>query len=98
MKTFWLSFADPDLPKGSQFLGAIVIQAFSFPEAVALTHTMGINPGGEIASIECERVPPGRYHNRLLTKEDISAMEDEMGGPKGNVFRELFPERFPDAS
>lgn len=25
MRWFWLSFADPDLPEGSQFLGAIII-------------------------------------------------------------------------
>lgn len=34
MKTWWLSFADGSLPAGTQFLGAVMVRAHSFIEAV----------------------------------------------------------------
>jgi hypothetical protein len=45
----WLSFADPDKPRGKQFLGVAIIEASTPPlEAIAKTSRLGINPGGEV--------------------------------------------------
>ena len=43
-RTFWyLSFADDD-----GFLGAVVVEATGFMDAVMKTRTLKINPGGEV--------------------------------------------------
>lgn len=47
MPVFWLSFADRNRPKGQTFLGGTVIEAQSFPAALARSRVLGINPGGE---------------------------------------------------
>ncbi len=52
MKLFWLSFADADLPRGSQFLGACIVEAGSFVEAITEAHRLGINPGGGVQAME----------------------------------------------
>ncbi len=43
----WLSFVDE-----SGWLGGCIVEAQSLAVAVTKTHLLGINPGGEIASIE----------------------------------------------
>lgn len=45
---WWLSFADPDLPTDSQFLGALVIPAAGYMLALSLASLLGLNPGGEV--------------------------------------------------
>jgi len=52
MPYFWLSFCDPDRPKGTQFLGALVAEGDDFIEAVRESHLRGVNPGGEVLSVE----------------------------------------------
>ncbi len=54
MSYFWLSFADGDLPKGQQFLGACIVQAETNIDAVTKAHLLGINPGGEVMMVEIE--------------------------------------------
>ena len=49
---FWLSFVDPDKPKGEQFLGAIAVQGDDMAAAVARTRALGINPGGEVMGVQ----------------------------------------------
>ena len=76
--TWWyLSFADPDLPRGSQWLGGIYVEASGFLHAIAKAHELKANPGGCVKGWE---LPPERlrvlpeFTNRLLTsKEDINA-------------------------
>lgn len=53
MKTWWLSFADPQRPKGSQLLGVALVRADNFPLAVLAAHFHKCNPGGECAGVEC---------------------------------------------
>jgi len=85
LKWFWLSFAEP-----GKFLGGVVTQATSLKEAIVKTHKLGINPGGEIQSME---VRPEFLKNlesfpkdKLMTKEEIEAIDknyDDEGNWKG---------------
>jgi hypothetical protein len=76
---FYMSFADPKLPKGTQFLGGCYVQAGSLSDAVTRSHILGINPGGEIKIWELpgpmideldEHVPEQDRH-RLLSRTEI---------------------------
>lgn len=49
---YWLSFCDSQLPQGQQFLGACIISAHNWLEAVTISHLFRINPGGEVQSIQ----------------------------------------------
>lgn len=73
---FWLSFADPNLPAGSQFLGVVIVPLDDFELAVAWTHFLGLNPGGEVMGYP---IPPGYEHQidpadvgRLLSKTEAA--------------------------
>jgi hypothetical protein len=75
---FWLSFADPNLPEGSQFLGALILQAPSFEEVIALSHLRGLNPGGEVQGVEIptdvmDKFPDG-CRERLLSREEAERL------------------------
>jgi hypothetical protein len=70
MASWWLSFADPDKPKGSQFLGLVIIEADDPEGAIQEAHRKRINPGGEVAMT---RVPDDfalDMRDRLLTKAE----------------------------
>jgi hypothetical protein len=76
----WLSFADPELPEGTQFLGVIIVHAPTFMEAWAWTHAAGINPGGGVQGVEFDDaapVPP-EYVGRLLSKADVETLDGIM--------------------
>lgn len=71
LKWWWLSFADPARPKGTQFLGVMVIQAQGIGDACHKAHLVGYNPGGEVVGRpfpDWAPEPPQQYRNRLLTK------------------------------
>lgn len=76
---YYLSFADSERPKGTQFLGACIVgPAEDFIAAVKLAHALGCNPGGEVLGHEVPaetalRVPLGD-RRRLLTREEIEAL------------------------
>ena len=55
LKQFWMSFCDPDLPNGTQFLGAIVTEGIDIRDAIVRTHFLKINPGGEIQIHESKK-------------------------------------------
>lgn len=72
----WLSFADGDLPAGSQFLGVCLVLAYGIIGAVMEAHRLGINPGGEVAGwllgpgpLPPDTIPP----NRLCSLVEIEA-------------------------
>lgn len=82
MATHYLSFADPHLPEGQQWLGAVILESddcLGFVGAVTASHMLGLNPGGEVVGFE---VPDGyvarKWMGRLLTRADIEAMDAEM--------------------
>jgi hypothetical protein len=79
---FYLSFADGRLPKGNQWLGAIITEAENDLLAVAKTHKLKINPGGEVLTINLQEIEiDPKYYDRLLTKADLEYMDTEHGGP-----------------
>jgi hypothetical protein len=67
---WWLSFADPHRPEGTQFLGVAIVEADSFLSAHSQCNRLGINPGGEIRGFELGAVPDKRDMNRLLTRDE----------------------------
>lgn len=77
MRWHWLSFADGNLPKGSQFLGAALVRAPNFIAAVMEAHRLGINPGGEVQGTEapeCFSPRPG-WCNRLLSRKECAEFD-----------------------
>ena len=83
----WMSFADPDLPKGQQFLGAVIIKARGLAQATVLTHTMGINPGGEILSMDIpnDLFITDFWQNRLLSREECEELDRILLAQKRNL-------------
>lgn len=80
---WWLSFADPDAPEGTQFLGVAIVQAPTFPAAVTRSHVLTVNPGGEVACmgpIPHEYVGP-QWRDRLLTKAEAEAIPEPEEAP-----------------
>ncbi len=75
-RCLWLSFCDPCLPKGSQFLGVIVTKSFGFATAIDELHGLGINPGGEVKCIELqgqdEEDISTEDYDRLMSREYLS--------------------------
>ena len=83
MPLFYLSFADASLPKGSQFLGAAIVNALSFIEAVTVTHYLGINPGGEVQGYRVVNphtgeylAVPAQFIGKLLQRNEIDALSE----------------------
>jgi hypothetical protein len=72
MAWWWLSYA------GEQFLGAVLVEARSPPEAMLVSKLLGCDPGGEVLGCEVPGhvgPPPAGYANRLLSKEELDAMQ-----------------------
>jgi hypothetical protein len=78
---WWLSFRKP-VARGHNVyenLGVIIVCSATFYDAVNLASSQGTHPGGEVRGfcIPPEHVPPEAFHNRLLTKADLNAMEPD---------------------
>jgi hypothetical protein len=84
VRLFYLSFADPEKPKGQQFLGATIVEAGTEVLAVAEAWLRGINPGGEVAIVDLHLSPDdlpsecASYLNRLVPREEIFAQPHEL--------------------
>jgi len=74
---FWLSFADSERPAGQHFIGVALVLAKDPVAAMKTAWTLGINPGGQIAAWPLDDAPEERWTNRLLTREDVIAMQGE---------------------
>lgn len=87
MAWWYLSFADGTREKGSQWLGAVYVQADSFIGAIDRAWELGINPGGEVqsfgpldeATMDANTALEDR--ERLLNEEDLgeSVTLEELG-------------------
>lgn len=77
---WWLSFADGQLPVGTQFLGVVIVKARGMGWACRRAHELGINPGGEVQGTEFPdgAIAPPEYVGRLLTKEECAAADVEI--------------------
>ncbi len=86
---WWLSFVDPLLapprerqtPGGISFLGVAIVRASTEAEAIAETHRLGINPGGQVAIFPVDRTIPEKYLDRLLPSEEALEVQEP---PDGN--------------
>jgi hypothetical protein len=84
---WWLSFADPDLPEGEQFLGAAIVKAADEAAAMTISHFLGINPGGEVAIMGPLPVDERWRHypiGELMSRAEIEVVEKvaECGHPR----------------
>ena len=74
---FWLSFADPERPEGSQFLGAALVKEQVLEDAMTRSHVLGINPGGEVKAlgpIPVEHLPANAPLDQLLSRSDMEGL------------------------
>lgn len=79
MEWWWLSFTDPDRPKGQHFLGLCIVPAPNVVFASRVAWMLGCNPGGQIAGYPA--CPPGwrpkpDYVGRLFTGDDARALAE----------------------
>jgi hypothetical protein len=67
---WWLSFVDPD---GPRFLGVVIVRAHSFPEAIRVSHLLGINPGGAVRGEPLDDTDGSwlEHTERLLSREEL---------------------------
>ena len=76
---FWLSFADPTQPAGSQHLGSTMVAGANEFDAIAAAHAAKINPGGQVLLLPMEpwvvSQVPAAYRGRLLSKADVDELE-----------------------
>lgn len=77
LQTWWLSFCDPTLPTGSQFLGVAIVEAKDFIAAVSTAHLLGINPKG--SEVKGTQIPedaniPQAARNQLLSKAELEKL------------------------
>lgn len=75
MTWFWLSFADPGKPRGSQFLGVVIVLAPDFLGAVRKAHALGLNPGGEVRGYPMPAPPEPKHRDRLLLPGSADLLE-----------------------
>jgi len=78
LRPYYMSFADEE-----GFRGAVIVEARGPVTALAIANILGINPGGQVVTIE---IPPGspmlstpEAWNRLLSRQDV---ENFWGGAK----------------
>lgn len=73
MRWWYLSFAAP-----GEFRGGVIVQERGFTLALRKTHALGINPGGQVASIEIGAdLPPSvplTMTDRLLTRAELEGI------------------------
>lgn len=74
---WWFSFVNPDLPEGQQFLGGAAVQGLTATDALARSHILEINPGGEAAFDPFPNglVPPEEYRERLLNQAECQTLQ-----------------------
>ena len=75
---WWLSFCDPQKPKGSQFLGVSIVLGANILDAAQTAWAFGCNPGGELHGEpfwDDETKPPPAFLNRLLSRAEVHEME-----------------------
>jgi hypothetical protein len=79
MSWWWLSFVDPDRPKGERFLGVCVVEAPDLRSAIRAAWKAKCNPGGEVGSWEIEpseQTPEQRALLERTPKYTLMSRED----------------------
>lgn len=83
--TFWMSFCDPDKPKGQQFLGVSIVEVDELDVMLAIGNLAmaasakawerQCNPGGEVAMKE---IHPDDLHNLNETPRFVVLSKDDL--------------------
>ncbi len=75
MSVFWMSFCDPNLPEGKQFLGVTILRASSLEDAILRSWELKANPGGEVQLLEIPEQEEYRFKphhfDHLLSLKDL---------------------------
>ena len=85
---WWLSYADPNLPEGTQFLGVVIAATSIFEMATVEASVRGLNPGGECMgapfthALAAKLTPDDVWV--LLTKEQARALDDRLEASDGS--------------
>lgn len=74
MKLSYLSYAGED-----GFRGGVVVEGDNIIDAAKEARRLGISPGGEVLwlPVPDHMQPPESFRNRLLSVEDLQAMDPE---------------------
>jgi hypothetical protein len=79
MSWWWMSFCDPKKPKGSKFLGGLLIEARDHHDMMHRSWSLKLNPGGEVRFFEVPKEYEERITSdityRLLSREECEAFE-----------------------
>jgi hypothetical protein len=79
---YWLSFADPEKPPGSQFQGACLVPGVDMKTAIEAAWLFGCNPRGEVRGHVVPKEIAARvaekWRLRLLTREETDVLSKEM--------------------
>lgn len=78
MTVYYMSFVDPDLPKGERFSGACLVHASDPKDAIETAWKCGCNPGGEIQMLVPEFIPDEKWFYRILSRHELAEMETEL--------------------
>jgi hypothetical protein len=81
VKYWWLSFCDPDLPRGQTFLGVCIVAGEGIGDAAREAHRLGCNPGGEVQGMP---IPDylndhvAEYVGKLMNREECDALDKKL--------------------
>lgn len=80
MTLWWLSFINPDLPRGARNLGVAIVPATDISTAADKAWELGCNPGGEVAGwpLPPQPVVPDEYIGKLLTLDEADKLRSAM--------------------
>jgi hypothetical protein len=82
---YFLSFADEARPEGNDWLGACIVHALDFEDALHEAKAQGVNPGGAVRGgmLPEFAVPLAKpYLGRLLTREEVEAFDRSVAESK----------------
>lgn len=85
VRQIWCSMADPRLPKGFQFLGAVVVNATGVATATRELNLRGLNLGGEILFIEIpspKRIPEEWTYRVMNRQEATNCPYEDLSGDR----------------
>lgn len=71
---WWLSFADPDRPKGEHFLGLCIVPGGNPVQAGQIAWALGCNPGGQVAAYQLDSTPRPEFVGRLFLDPEAAAL------------------------
>lgn len=69
---WWMSFCDLEKPEGQQFLGVAIVEAPGLIHAHQKAWSLGINPGGQVQSVQVDGIAK-EFHDRLLSYAELEA-------------------------